>query len=306
MPAVHAISRARLLSVRLDRFSKQISGVDKGEAKALHRARVASRRLRELVPVLGLGADEASKLNRRLRKVTVRLGALRDLDVLLILIDELHASRPVLGDGLRRVRAGVARERDAARRRFLHHLPLDLMRRLAKKLDRIAATLDRQEDPRESRAAAHRTLTWAADARVASRAERLRAAISDAGAVYLPERLHAVRIAVKKLRYAVELQGEVRGQKAAAAVRTLSRVQTLLGRMHDLQVLIDRVREAQASLAPASLPVWRDLDGLVVALDDMCRRLHGRYVHEREALEGVIAGLVAGSPRPGRAVRRAG
>ena len=37
----------------------------------------------------------------------------------------------------------------------------------------------------------------------------------DAGAVYLPERLHAVRIAMKKLRYAMELAAEAAGAGAS-------------------------------------------------------------------------------------------
>jgi hypothetical protein len=41
------------------------------------------------------------------------------------------------------------------------------------------------------------------------------------------------------------------------AVHALKRVQGLLGRMHDLQVLIERVREVQASLTPPSLAAWR-------------------------------------------------
>ena len=56
--------------------------------------------------------------------------------------------------------------------------------------------------PRRRRTAA-RNWRLAVDAQVANRASRLSAAIADAGAMYLPERLHAVRIAMKKLRYAL-------------------------------------------------------------------------------------------------------
>ena len=38
--------------------------------KAVHWTRVASRRLRELLPVLGLDGDSARKLSRRLKRVT--------------------------------------------------------------------------------------------------------------------------------------------------------------------------------------------------------------------------------------------
>ena len=54
--------------------------------------------------------------------------------------------------------------------------------------------------------------------------------------------------------------------------------------MHDLQMLIDRVRDVQASLAPPSLAVWRELDEVVASLDEDCRRLHARYMRARSAL----------------------
>jgi CHAD domain-containing protein len=139
------------------------------------------------------------------------------------------------------------------------------------------------------------------------RANRLASAIRAAGAVYLPERLHEVRLALKKLRYVVELSAELDGQKHAADLRALKRGQDLLGRMHDLEVLVVRVRDLQASLTPPSLTAWRDLDSLLATLEDMCRRLHARYVHEREPLSAVAAKYAAVHVPPGaRSERRAG
>jgi CHAD domain-containing protein len=186
----------------------------------------------------------------------------------------------------------VIRDRNAARKHLLRHLPVRSMQRVAHKLERILVELS-HEKPRAARRApaASRAFVWALDARVANRAARLQGAMTEAGAVYLPERLHAVRIALKKLRYAMELPSRTRGGSEPPALRTLKRVQRLLGRMHDLQVLIDRVRDVQASLTPPSLAVWRELDELVLALDDMCRRLHARYVREREALEAAMGAV---------------
>ena len=79
-------------------------------------------------------------------------------------------------------------------------------------------------------------------ARAARRAEGLRAAIENAAGIYLPDRLHEVRIAVKKLRYALEIARDLSGSRATARIRTLKRVQDLLGRMHDLEMLIARTR----------------------------------------------------------------
>ena len=71
--------------------------------------------------------------------------------------------------------------------------------------------------------------------------------------MYLPERLHDVRIAVKKLRYAVELGADASGARREPDLRALKRGQEMLGRMHDLQMLIDRVRR-RAGVAHAAQP----------------------------------------------------
>jgi len=259
-PAVH---RSDLLKKRLDAFARVLAGVEQGDVRALHRARVASRRLRELIPVMQLDRAAARKLSRRLRKVTRRLGTVRELDVLLLSIDELHVSRRARGPGLGRVGVAVSKDRDRARKRLAHELPMDAIRRLVRRLERVVDDLRVAEAASAVRATAA-GWRWALDARVARRAGRLEDAVRDAGAVYLPDRLHTVRIAMKKMRYALELSQEASGARFDADIKTLARAQDLLGRMHDLQMLTARVRHVQAALAPPSLAAWRDLDALVL------------------------------------------
>jgi CHAD domain-containing protein len=278
-------TRSELLKKRVDQFTRVLHGMEKGDVRALHQARVASRRMRELVPMLQLERSTARKLGRRLRKITARLGAVRELDVLLLQIDELHVSGRRGSGGLGRVGVRVSKARDEARKRLSAQLPSSEMARLARKLDRIGDDLADAE--RASSRSAARSWRWAIEARVAKRAERLAAAMADAGALYLPERLHTVRIAAKKLRYAVELSTEAAGERNGADLRALKRGQDLLGRVHDAQMLIEQVRETQASLAPPSVTVWRELDTVIASLEDDCRRLHARYMRTRDALAAV-------------------
>src|SRR5262245_9289694 len=281
--------RSRLVRRAADRLTRPLSALEQRDVAALHRTRVASRRLRELVPMLPIDGDAAKKLGRRLRKITRRLGTVRELDVLLSLIDELHDARRDHREGLGRVAIAVSRARDEARKRLFRHLPIASLWRIAKKLERLADDFEDLEDADATAVA--QTWQMAVDVRLARRADRLTAAIDDAGAVYLPERLHAVRIAVKKLRYAAELATEVAGGKMTPDVRLLRRTQDTLGRLHDLQMLIERVREAQAALTPPSVPMWRALDALVITLDNECRRLHARYMRVRPDLQAVAARL---------------
>ena len=88
-----AATRSELLKKRVNQFSRVLRAVEKGDVRALHQARVTSRRIRELVPMLQLDGSIGRKIGRRLRKVTGRLGTVRELDVLLLMIDELHVSR---------------------------------------------------------------------------------------------------------------------------------------------------------------------------------------------------------------------
>jgi len=123
-----------------------------------------------------------------------------------------------------------------------------------------------------------------ARARAARRAVRLREAIERAASLYLPDRLHQVRIAVKKLRYAMEIVRELRRSRASARILTLKRAQDLLGHMHDLEVLIARTRAVQGSPHAPTLRVSAELDLLVRRLEAECRTLHGRYMAGRATL----------------------
>jgi CHAD domain-containing protein len=278
-------TRSELLKKRVEQFKRVLHALEEGDVRALHQARVTSRRMRELLPMLQLDRAQARKVGRRLRKVTARLGTVRELDVLLMLIDELHVSGRKGSGGLGRVGVRVSKDRDRARKRLAAELPVADLARLSRKLSRIADSLNEAE--RTSSKTTARSWRWAIDARVAKRAGSVSSAIAEAGALYLPDRLHAVRIAVKKLRYAVELAAEASQDRGTADLRVLKRSQELLGRMHDVQTLIDEVRQTQASLAPPSVAVWRDLDTLVASLEDDCRRLHARYMRQRDELSAV-------------------
>jgi CHAD domain-containing protein len=260
-----------------------LHGLERGDDRALHRTRVATRRLRELRPVLQMESDTAAKISRRLKKATQRLGPAREADVLRQLVNELGVSDRYSRTALNLIGAAVEKERKAERRRALKDVAN--LKRLSDKLARVASEQASKRD--ERREPVHRTgreWRWAIEARVAKRAARLRGAVETAGAVYLPERLHEVRIALKKLRYALESAQESGSPSARADLRALRARQDGLGRLHDLQRLIDRTRQVQASLTPPSLLVWRGLEDVVDGLEDECRRLHGRYMRHREAL----------------------
>jgi CHAD domain-containing protein len=278
-------------------------GVNGGDLRAIHGTRVASRRLREVVPVLQLDGRVAKRLTRRLRKLTQRLGRIRELDVLGLLVEELLESGRFSARALEHISADVASERRAYLETMTEAGFGQELRRVSRKLEQALGRLPSdRDDPDDTRA-----VRWAIEARVARRAGVLKDAIEQAGNVYLVERLHVVRIALKKLRYGVEVAQELAGERRNPDLRLLKREQELLGRLHDLQMLIDRVRRVQGALVPPDLAVWRELDGVIRELETSCRRLHAKYMHDRTALLQVCDRLQAPSAgeRRGRS-RRAG
>ncbi len=108
-------------------------------------------------------------------------------------------------------------------------------------------------------------------ARVAARAEDAGAHTESAGALYAPEALHDVRIAVKKLRYALEVARQLRMPGAASAATRLRRHQDRLGDLHDLQILSSHVGRLQARL-PVEDGDLRELSDLFAYVEDRCAR----------------------------------
>jgi CHAD domain-containing protein len=280
------IERHDLLRRRLEKFTRMLQGVEVGDIDAVHRTRVASRRLREVLPVLQLDHELVSKLSRRLRKVTKRLGSVREFDVLPAVLDELRAIERYPQGALNRVAAHIGEDRASARARLLGRVQMGELRRVATKLDKVTRTLEKSFD---RRLAERHSWRWAIDARIARRRSTLAAAIAEAGAVYMPARLHAVRIAVKKLRYALELAAEADNVKSTPDLAELRRAQDVLGRLHDLQMLGDRARDIQVSMTPPDLEQWREIDTFLAALEEDCRRLHARYVLEAAALTALCS-----------------
>ena len=214
----------------------------KGDPLLVHQARVATRRLREALPLVASG-PRGRKLERRVRRLTRALGPVRELDVALEMLETLTGGRRRAAGRRRQAAAGGSRRTSAHAHRDVHAgRPRRHRQAAASRRDRgHARAPGPRRDPKR---------VAAAQARAARRAVRLREAIENAAGLYLPDRLHEVRIAVKKLRYAMEVSRELSGSRATARIRTLKEAQDLLGRMHDHEVLIARVRGVQGSKAP--------------------------------------------------------
>src|SRR5437867_7352268 len=133
--------RHDLLRPRLDRFTRMLPGVEAGEVEAIHHIRVATRRLRELLPILQQEGRKAGKLGDRLRKANRRLGRVRELDVLLVVIRELKEGHQHSDKALSRIAAIVSDRRAAARSALARGPVVAELRRIARQLEAVAASL---------------------------------------------------------------------------------------------------------------------------------------------------------------------
>jgi CHAD domain-containing protein len=295
----------KLLLRRIDRFTRMLHGVAEGDVRAVHRARVATRRLRELLPVVPVSGDAPSRLSRRLREVTRHLGPMRELDVSALVIREFRDGHGEHLAALDVLAESVERDRAATRRSVSSKRAVVERTRLARRLRELADQMARSGAT--DAVLSSRRWGWAVQARVVGRAERLKRAVAAAGPIYLPERLHDVRIAMKKLRYSLELLVDA-GADVSADLETLKDKQNVLGRMHDLQMLMARARRLQASrdVGRAKGP---ELASLVDTIEDECRRLHARYVGDLPAIEALATRLgarrLAAPSRQARGLRRA-
>jgi len=290
-------SHDKLWHKRLDALTAVWPDFLDGQTKALHKARVASRRIREALPVVAASAPpgKVRKLKKRLRDLTQFLGPIRELDVELDLLDKQADGDGVPRSALALVRREVAAQRQALRHNLGDNPPVDI-KKLIKKLEKIEKAektddgKEKKEKGRGQRAAgatkksAKFEAAWRGvlAARLLGRAKALRASIDAAGPLYTPERIHGVRISTKKLRYALEIAQESGIPRAGALVKALKKHQERLGRLHDFQGLLRHVREAEASPSVGSRIT--ELTAYADSLERECRRLHADFLEHRDTL----------------------
>ena len=252
-----------------------------GDGVGVHQARVASRRLRETLPlaVAIVPDDLASDASRLLRRLTRTLGAVRELDVARTVNADSVTDETLRAD----IDQLIVARRDVARATLVAVWTPDRVVRRQRRLGRVAECLAEADHDPDARARWHGLL----GDRLARRADELVLRCQAASLVYDSERLHAIRIASKKLRYVLEVAGELRLAAAARALRTLKKHQDTLGHLHDLDVL------AAFAAAVAS-------GGLAAARAAWAREahaLHARHLRGRQALLRV-ADLVHGRIAP--------
>ena len=275
MTPAHPLTRPFERQMRA--FGKHLPRAVQGEVEPLHQCRVATRRLREILPLCTseVPRGAAARARRRLRRVGRALGGVRELDVALGLVVELVQKDSVAPIAAGRLRQHLRDERDERRERMLDRLGGVSTRKLERDLADVARALSMRQQ----------TDAWAQTlaVRMGRRAQRVREAVAAAGPLYVSDRVHVVRIAAKKLRYALEFAADTGEASTKGAVRQVKDIQEALGRLHDLEVLATTIQDI--AVPGADVETWNGaLDALRLELDRECRGLHSQYVAKREPL----------------------
>src|SRR5688572_6165355 len=279
-----------LVHVHLQTLLGRLPGVLDADIDSVHQARIATRRLREVLPLVERVNPDTSRAAEVAREAGRALGRVRELDVMKGMLDNSFDRAPAAAVAVARARRAVQRKQTDARRSMVKTLEsLDLPH-----LDRLLGL------PRRSTLWPHRADvgSWRSTLRqrIAARAEAMAEAVRHATGVYLPNRSHRARIAVKKLRYAVEAAQDTTLWTPPLLLKHLRRVQSTLGQIHDLQILLDTVDDLVTD------PVARaELPSLIDAWQYDLSSRHREYVTRRERLFAIARACEQFAKREGRA-----
>ena len=246
------------------------------DVEGVHAARVATRRIRETLPLFAPAAgNNVDRMSRLMRRLARRLGRVRELDVMDEGLARRAARLPSALGAISVVSRVLAQQRLRARRR------------LVRTLDRLG--LHDATQLRVARTAHWWSLFRGSDrwehllrTRLFDRASLLEKEMYRATAVYFPNRLHRVRIAAKKLRYSVELAQQSGLFHPDGTLGELKGAQETLGQLHDAQSLLDYAEE-----------FWDDrIDSAQrqIVVDDLLAEIsahHSEYLAQRDRLRAV-------------------
>lgn len=213
------------------------------DPECLHRMRVASRRLRNALSLFGgcFPEEERKRWEKEARKVGRALGEARDVDVQAALISALLEKMKDrrLRPGVERLLLRLEQRRESLQPKVIRALDSleesDLKNGFPEALRELSARMrlalqEEAEDQESVRATAvdlliRRAVELEAFQLVADHPERV-------------EELHAMRIAVKRLRYTLEIFRSLFEGAAEPVLETLKKLQDLLGEVHDCDVWI--------------------------------------------------------------------
>ena len=228
----HQDAARRIVGYGVHQVLANVTGAALGEdLEYVHQARVALRRTRSALRVLGVARSADDPIARDLRWMADCFGAVRDWDVLLT--QSLPLLRKATGDGQQDPWDRLIQKAQQRRRRRQLRLRATLG---SAAFAQAALRLLRWAEEPPAAGAAH--LTHQARRAIERGHERLASAARDL-AKLSPQGRHRLRILAKRQRYALELLTPLLDDGAPTrTLKQLSRLQQLLGEINDVHVAV--------------------------------------------------------------------
>jgi CHAD domain-containing protein len=235
---------ARSLRRQVRQLTRQIPGIRQAEdLEFVHRARVASRRLRAALRVFGdcFPAGRVESWCREVRRVGRGLGQARDLDVQIEFLRDVLARLPdrACGPGIARALVQCERKRER-----LQPAVLKATRRLMASgvLEQMLVASDwLLPDDGAAPAAPCAPLLEHAEKHVLGRLDELLGLGHCLAEPQNAPQHHAMRIAAKRLRYTIEVYKPACAGLLDEPIEVLKQLQTLLGEVHDCDVWVEKL-----------------------------------------------------------------
>jgi CHAD domain-containing protein len=239
-----SVLAARRLRRQVKQLTAQLDGLRAADdLEYVHRARVASRRLRTVLRVFEsrMPAAKVSRWRNAIRRVGRGLGDARDKDVQIAYLEEAlrGLSNPAHVPGVARVLAQWEKRREELQPAVV---------RAARKLraggvltEMLAFARRRIPSGKGKKIVPDEPLYRHAEREIVGRADVLRAledCLVDPGD---SQQHHKMRIAAKRLRYALELFKGVYAGRVDAILESLKQLQALLGDVHDCDVWVEQL-----------------------------------------------------------------
>ena len=233
---------ARTLLKYLNTMMGMIDGVRQNEdIEYLHRMRVASRRLRSLLPLFidCLPPRQSARWRKQLRRVTRALGQARDADVQIACLQEaLDACRDDRQrPGLERLLLRFKQQRQAMQAPLMNTLERLTARRHISRMEMALRYLLATGQIYTTPDSARHTYQRSRNA-ILRRLQTVLATAATIGGPQSGAQLHATRITIKRLRYTLQAFAPLYPDTLNDAIRAARRLQDVLGNLHDCDVWV--------------------------------------------------------------------
>ena len=291
MPVARAASKV-LREVLVDLLEKIPEARNGDSKKAIHDLRVAVKRFREAFRLFRpvLRKKTFRKHREWIEDLNDALGEVRDRDVALGRLRKLAGG---LGEAPASV-AGLIERLESERLVAVEALEAFLKRL---QLEGVPAQLAGRIESLETQAAIGQPTYEFARKRVLERLLAVRERWTLARREATPKTMHRVRIANKRLRYAIEPFSRMLGKEVRRLYRAASRFHDLLGDLHDADSMLVMI---ETSMAGASRPERRAWESLAVKVARRRRVALRRVLSLADALEPLLDGAQHAVEEPGR------